>query len=145
MHKNTHLDFSSLHKALHALQRGWDRSVLEPMDEELRDACIQRFEFSFELAWKMIRRRLERDLPNPAQIEGISYRELMRLAHEATLIQTVQPWWVFREMRNLSSHTYDAHVAAQVHAVITTFIPACQYLLQQLAVKSQADGLEPNA
>ncbi len=137
-HQN--LDFSSLQKALASLQRGWDRSVLQPDDEELRDACIQRFEFTFELAWKMIKRRLERDLAYSAQLDGISFRELIRLAHEAQLIDNVMPWWVFREMRNLSSHTYDTQIATQIYFVIVDFLPACQHLLQQLAYKAVADN-----
>jgi nucleotidyltransferase substrate binding protein (TIGR01987 family) len=139
------LDFSSLNKALSALQRGWDRSGKQPLDEELRDACIQRFEFSFELAWKMIKRRLERDLASSDQLDGMSFRELMRLAHEAGLIDTVQAWWVFRDMRNLSSHTYDSQVAAQVYSVIVDFLPASQFLLNQLERKGKADVLESDA
>jgi Nucleotidyltransferase substrate binding protein like len=46
------LDFSSLKKACESLARAYQRSLTMPLDEELRDACIQRFEFSFELAWK---------------------------------------------------------------------------------------------
>ncbi len=119
--------------------------MTQPDDEELRDACIQRFEFSFELAWKMIKRRLERDLANTTQLEGISYRELIRLAHVASLVDGVQAWWVFRDMRNLSSHTYDTQVAAQVYAVIADFLSACQHVLIQLAHKDQADGWQPHA
>lgn len=139
------LDFSSLHKALSSLQRGWERSTLQPADEELRDACIQRFEFSFELSWKMIKRRLERDLPNPSQLDGLNFRELMRLAHEAALIEQVQAWWIYRDMRNLSSHAYDAQVAAQVYAAIADFIQSVQFLLTQLERKGQQDGSSAHA
>lgn len=120
--------------------RAHQRSLDMPLDEELRDACIQRFEFSFELAWKMIKRRLERDLASPAQLDGMSYKEMMRLAFEAGLIGAAPDWWVFREMRNLSSHTYDAQVATQVYAVIAEFLPQCKFLIAQLERKSQVDG-----
>jgi nucleotidyltransferase substrate binding protein (TIGR01987 family) len=60
-----------------------------PLDEELRDACIHRFEFSFELAWKMIKRRLERDLASPLHLDGMSFKEMMRLAFESGLIQAL--------------------------------------------------------
>ena len=102
------LDFSSLNKALASLVRAHQRSTALPLDEELRDACIQRFEFSFELAVKMIKRRLERDLTSTAQLDGISFKEMMRLAFESGLISAADHWWLFREMRNLSSHAYDA-------------------------------------
>jgi len=134
------LDYSSLTKALAALKRAWARSQDCLDDEELRDACIQRFEFNFELAWKMIKRRLERDLPNADQLDGMSFKELMRHALEAGLIQAVQPWWLFREMRNLSSHTYDAPIAAQVYGCIAEFLPECEFVLAQLARKGASDA-----
>ncbi len=133
------LDFSSLKKACESLIRAHQRSMALPLDEELRDACIQRFEFSFELAWKMIKRRLERDLASPSQLDGMSFKEMMRLAFESGLIQAVPHWWLFREMRNLSSHTYDAQVAAQVYAVIVDFLPQCRFLIEQLEDRGATD------
>lgn len=38
------LDFSSFEKALTSLQRVLERSRTVPDDEDIRDACIQRFE-----------------------------------------------------------------------------------------------------
>ena len=133
------LDFSSLCKAFDALQRAQQRSAGAPDDEELRDACIQRFEFTFELSWKMIKRRLERDLASSDQLDGMSFKELMRLAFEAGLIDAVQTWWLFRDMRNLGSHTYDSQVAQQVHAVIADFASACAFLIAQLERKGLSD------
>ena len=133
------LNFSSLNKAVESLVRAHERSIPLPLDEELRDACIQRFEFSFELAWKMIKRRLERDLASPTQLDGISYKEMMRLAYQARLISDAPSWWLFREMRNLSSHTYDAQIAAQVYAVIVDFLVQCEFLIKQLERKALAD------
>jgi nucleotidyltransferase substrate binding protein (TIGR01987 family) len=133
------LDFSSLKKACESLTRTHQRSLALPLDEELRDACIQRFEFSFELAWKMIRRRLERDLASLSQLDGTSFKEMMRLAFESGLIQALPFWWLFREMRNLSSHTYDAQVASRVYAVIVDFLPQCRFLIEQLERRGATD------
>jgi hypothetical protein len=44
------LDLTPLEKALAALDRGLARWQAAPTDAELRDACIQRFEFTFELS-----------------------------------------------------------------------------------------------
>ena len=140
MKAHQQLDFSSLRKALDALKRAQVRSASAKHDEELRDACIQRFEFSFELSWKMIKRRLERDLASADQLDGMSFKELMRTAFEAGLIHEVQAWWLYREMRNLSSHTYDAQIAVQVHSVIEGFIGECDFLITQLERKGLADA-----
>ena len=51
------LDLSPLRNALASLARGLARRRAAPADEEVRDACIQRFEYCFELSWKMLVRR----------------------------------------------------------------------------------------
>ena len=56
------LDLTSLRNALSSLERGLVRYRPAQQDEELRDACIQRFEYCFELSWKMVKRRLELDI-----------------------------------------------------------------------------------
>lgn len=44
------LDFSPLQKAINSLERAIVRTKANPSDEELRDAVIQRFEYTYELS-----------------------------------------------------------------------------------------------
>lgn len=41
-------------------------ALARPKDEFLRDSVIQRFEFSYELAWKLLKLRLEAEGINAA-------------------------------------------------------------------------------
>lgn len=134
------LDLTPLERALAALQRGLVRWQADPADEELRDACIQRFEFTFELCWKMLKRRLETDLPNAAEVDSMSFRALMRAGAEQGLVVDVAPWWVYRDKRNITSHTYDAVKAAEVAAVLPAFAQDAQALLMALQQRG-AEGL----
>lgn len=134
------LDLSSLQKALAALDRALARFATTPEDEELRDACIQRFEFTYELAWKMLKRRLERDLPNPQEVDGMSYRTLIRVGAEQGLIDDVSAWFVYRDKRNLTSHTYDAAKAAEVSACLPQFAADARRLLEKLEAKGALDA-----
>jgi Nucleotidyltransferase substrate binding protein like len=84
------LDLSALEKALASLARALQRAQGLPADEELRDACIQRFEYSFELAWKMLKRRLELDVPSTDAVDALSYRAMIRLAAERRLLTSPQ-------------------------------------------------------
>jgi nucleotidyltransferase substrate binding protein (TIGR01987 family) len=137
------LDLTPLARALAALQRGLLRWQATPDDEELRDACIQRFEFTFELCWKMLKRRLEMDAPNAAEIDGMSYRTLMRAGAEHGLLTEVTRWWVYRDKRNITSHTYDAAKAAEVAAVLPAFAQDAAALLralEQRAIDTENDA-----
>lgn len=135
------VDLSSLRLALASLQRAlvrWDAS--QGQDEELRDACIQRFEYCFELSWKMLKRRLEIDLPDAHSVDAMSFRDLVRTGAERGLLPDVDVWMVFRDKRNITSHTYNAAKAAEVAAVIPSFSMHALELLSRLDALGATDA-----
>jgi len=136
------LDLGSFSRALDALDRALARAQAAPDDEELRDACIQRFEFTFELAWKSLKRRLEMDWPNAQEIDAMSYRTLIRVGAEMGLIDSteVADWFVFREKRNLTSHTYDASKAAEVFRALPSFARQARRLYERLQQRGLQDA-----
>jgi nucleotidyltransferase substrate binding protein (TIGR01987 family) len=133
----TLLDLSSLEKALASLQVAIERSRTVPDDAVIRDAVIQRFEYSYELCWRMLKRILERESPVPASIDGLSYRDLMREGGERGIVANVEDWLVFRSQRNISSHTYDEAKARSVYRTALEFLPAAQALLLQLQERNR--------
>jgi len=135
------IDLSALQDALTSLRRALTRwQGTQELDEELRDACIQRFEYTFELSWKMLARRLERDLPNAQSVDAMSFRDLMRSGGERGLVRDVAAWMVFRDKRNITSHTYNASKAADVATIIPAFANEAQALLEQLQARGAADA-----
>ena len=135
------VDLSSLRLALASLQRAlarWDAS--HGQDEELRDACIQRFEYSFELSWKMLKRRLEIDLPDSRSVDAMGFRDLVRAGAERGLLAEADTWMVFRDKRNITSHTYNAAKAAEVAAIIPSFAEQAQGLLARLDALGAKDA-----
>lgn len=135
------VDLSSFRLALASLQRALARwEATQAQDEEVRDACIQRFEYSFELSWKMLKRRLELDLPDAQAVDAMSFRDLIRTGAERGLLADVDAWMVFRDKRNLSSHTYNAAKAAEVAAIIPSFALHATGLLERLSALGATDA-----
>ncbi len=126
------IDYSSFELALISLKKAVDRAVGAPEDEELRDAVIQRFEYTYELAWKMINRQLEAESATPSEIDALSFRSLMRDAAEKGMIQAFEPWLVYREQRNITSRAYSQEKAKSVFATAKEFLPVAQKLLSDL-------------
>lgn len=126
------LDFSSFEKALISLKKALLRSQQQLDDEELRDACIQRFEYSFELAWKMLKRQLEKDVGNSQEVDTYSKKSLFRVGAERGLIKNVELWFDYLERRNLTTHTYNPVHAEEVYSVIAAFLSDAEDLLQKL-------------
>lgn len=131
------IDFSPLEKAINSLKRALARATDARGDEELRDACIQRFEYTFELCWKMLKRQLELELPNPSEVDGFSYRHLFRIGAERGLVQDVESWFDYRERRNITSHTYDEVKAARVFEALPAFAGHAEELLAKLKESNQ--------
>jgi len=131
----TTLNFAPLGKALNSLDRALTRALAATADEELRDACIQRFEYSFELSWKMLKRQLREELANPAELDTWSYKQMIRVAGERQLIADVEVWFDYREQRNLTSHTYDKRKAEQVFAVLPRFLKDAADLFSRLQAR----------
>lgn len=126
------LDLSPLEKALNSLNRAIVRAVVDRSDEELRDATIQRFEYSFELCWKMLKRRLEADSPHPGSVDAMSFRELIREGHERGYIRNPEDWFLFRDHRNTVAHTYNESKAKIVFETALQFEKVAQSLLASL-------------
>jgi nucleotidyltransferase substrate binding protein (TIGR01987 family) len=86
----------------------------------------------------MIRRRLETMAATPAEIEQMDFKTLMRTAAEKGLIDDPMAWLLFREKRNITSHTYDETKALDVLSVIPQFQARAKYLLEQLSAFADA-------
>mgnify|MGYP002747715690 FL=1 len=79
-------------------------------DDMYLDATIQRFEFCFELAWKLMKAVLEYE-----GIEANSPRSSIREGWKQGLISDAEAWLDMMEKRNLSSHTYDENAAREIY------------------------------
>ncbi|MGO9328687.1 MAG: HI0074 family nucleotidyltransferase substrate-binding subunit [Steroidobacteraceae bacterium] len=105
-----------------------------------RTAAIKSFEYAYELSIRLIRRRLEIMAATAAEIEQMEFKTLMRTAAERGLIDDPLPWLLFREKRNITSHTYDETKSLDVLAVIPQFIERAKFLLDHInAPRDAAD------
>ncbi len=82
-------------------------------DEFIRDSVIQRFEFTFELLWKTIKRTGEYEL-----LECVSPKSCFKLAFKMGLIRNESVFLDMLECRNLTSHTYDEGNAETVYRFV---------------------------
>ena len=130
------LDISSLEKALSSLGAALTELQKGDANTFVRDATIQRFEFSYELAHKMLKRYLEMTESSVEEIDQMSFQTLIRTgAERGLLVNSWDVWSVYRNARNLTSHTYNEEKAIQVCQVIQDFYKDAIYLLDQLKLR----------
>ena len=133
------LDLTPLENAVARLREGLARTAVEPADTQLRDGLIQRFEFTYELSHKMLKRHLEQSAANPQAYDAADFQYLVRSANEKGLLRSDWPVWRrFRELRGKTSHTYDEAVAKDVAAEIPAFLEEAAHLLNALQARNRS-------
>lgn len=120
-----------LEKAYASLLVALEAHQAAPGDALIRDALIQRFEYSYELAWKLMKRYLEVE-HGEEDPDRWSRRDLFRIGAETGLIASPDSWFEFMRMRNLTSHTYNEETAQRVAAVIPGFAKDCGAFIDEL-------------
>jgi nucleotidyltransferase substrate binding protein (TIGR01987 family) len=130
------INITSLTQALARLEEGLARYQSDLSDTQIRDGLVQRFEFTYELSHKMLKRYLVSTSANPAQFDGTDFNYLIRSANEqALLLGEWSQWRQYREMRSKTSHAYDEGTALEVVAAIPGFLAEAQYLHAQLSLR----------
>jgi nucleotidyltransferase substrate binding protein (TIGR01987 family) len=127
------LDPTPLCNAVQRLREGLARHQAEPADEQLRDGLIQRFEFTYELSHKMLRRYLQDILPSAEDAARMTFAELVRAGNERGLLRAEWPVWRrFRDIRTRTTHTYNADTASEVVREIPVFLGEAEHLCTEL-------------
>ena len=127
------LELTPLSNAVQRLEEGLTRYQSNTADIQIRDGLIQRFEFTYELSHKMLKRYLEAASANPTEFDGADFQYLIRSGNEQGLLLSAWPEWRhFRDMRSKTSHTYDEEVALTVVEAIPSFLSEAKHLLVNL-------------
>jgi nucleotidyltransferase substrate binding protein (TIGR01987 family) len=118
--------FSDFARAIERLEE----ALAKQEDEFLRDACIQRFEFTFELAWKGIQA-----IARPEGQECATPKSAFSLGWQARWIEDEDLWLDMLDARNKTSHTYREKTAEEVYSALPRFIPALKQLARTLETR----------
>ena len=118
-----HIDIQNLLKAKERFEE-FRQNMQTDRD---RAGAIQAFEFSYELAWKTIKRIL-----NQRGLNITTPRDCFREAALNNWISDPKIWFSFIEKRNISSHTYDEENVIKVVAIFDNFSQALTELVTNL-------------
>ena len=98
-------------------------SALSQLEKE---GVIQRFEYTFELAWKTTEDYLE---AGGLTIATVTPRQVLKDAFQAKVLTDGQVWIDMLNHRNVLSHTYNCAVFEEVvDAVFARYLPAIKEL-----------------
>ncbi len=78
-----------------------DICALEPI---VKEGIVQRFEYTFELAWKTLKDQMIED---GLMIDKISPKYVFKQAYQSKYLDNIDTWLEMTNDRNLMSHTYN--------------------------------------
>lgn len=141
---NSKLDLTALREALASLGDGldvvsdphWFNQQSSKVRNTLVAGVVKNFEFVYEISVKMIKRLIELESASPNEVDESNFREVLRVAAEKGVIVDVEAWFRYRQMRNITAHTYDHEKANQVYRDTLGFIGDARSLLLALESRS---------
>ena len=106
---------------------------VQPVTDIVRDAAIQRFEYSFETVWKAAQRYL-RDIE---AIEAASPRQVIRAAFQAGVLDEPEARQALAMLqdRNLTVHTYNEALARTLFARLQDYAALMDRWLQRMETR----------
>ena len=107
--------------------RRLEEALARPEDSIVRDACIQRFEFTFEMAWKAVQRYASSE-----GIECVSPRDCFRTGFRLGLVDKDARWMAMVEDRNRTAHTYDEESAKTIYRALSEYADLLRRPLERL-------------
>ena len=122
--------FRNFSRAYSLLREALEREV-EELNQLEREGVIQRFEYTFELSWQLLKDRLEYD---GVIISPVTPRSVIRESAAAGIVDEGQTWIDMLTDRNRMSHTYNFDAFELViRNIQSSYLAVLSELYQRLA------------
>jgi nucleotidyltransferase substrate binding protein (TIGR01987 family) len=123
------MKLTNFQNALQRLTEAVNEFKQPESSDVIRDGVIQRFEFTYELAWKTTKVYLE----DIGVVEVNSPKAVIKEAFAQKLLGDEKNWLLMLNDRNLTSHMYKEEMAAEIAERISSiYIKEFELLLQKL-------------
>ncbi|MCK5543388.1 MAG: nucleotidyltransferase substrate binding protein [Desulfobacterales bacterium] len=121
--------FQNFEKAFSQLKNAVTQ--LETLSDLEKEGMIQRFEYTFELAWKTLKDYLEEN-----NVDAKFPREVIKQSFKYEIINDGDIWLEMLEQRNLMAHTYEEKIFKNtVNKISKTYFAAISQVYQYLKDK----------
>lgn len=121
--------FSNFNKAMSKLSQAVAQASTEKLSELEVEGLIQRFEYTYELAWKTLQDLIKQqgivDINGPGQV--------LNQAFQMGLISNAESWRRLKKSRELTSHTYNSETARAISdSIIKEYFGLFKFLQEKL-------------
>lgn len=114
----------------------WEKALLtlkaaietKSINELERDGAIQRFEYCFELSWKVLKIIIK----DQNSVDILTPKEVFKIAFKTGLIENELIWEDILKKRNVSVHTYVESLAISLFELLPNFYTQMNLSLQKI-------------
>ncbi len=127
---NDTLDLTNIKNAIITLEEAinyYNTDVEQPIKNMYADSCIQRFEYTYELSWKIMKKYLKQFFNKSEQ--ELTMKNIFRYIQGYGLIKDWTKWVEYNEAGNNTSHEYNFNKAQFVLTVLQTFLEDVKYFV----------------
>ena len=134
------MDFNTdvLKKSLQTLRESWtayQQNTDEKLTSIIADSCVQRYEYTLETAWKLMKRYLK--LVYGKSDSELTINNIFRLMSGYGMIGDWENWREYYAKRNETAHEYNLEKSRDVLTVIPRFLNDAQALSDAFDGKSE--------
>ena len=127
---NDTLDLTNIKNAIITLEEAinyYNTDVEQPIKNMYADSCIQRFEYTYELSWKIMKKYLKQFFNKSEQ--ELTMKNIFRYIQGYGLIKDWTKWVEYNEAGNNTFHEYNFNKAQFVLTVLQTFLEDVKYFV----------------
>ena len=126
------IDFSNFKSALKTLKAGMEilnKNKDTDLADMLEDSCIKRFEYTLEIARKLMKKVLKKVYGKSE--EELTVNNVFRFMQGYGFIQDWENWRGYYEKRNNTAHEYNLEKSRKLVEIIPEFIKDADFLSEQ--------------
>ena len=134
----SNLDLVNLKNCISTLKncsKDYKASDSEIMKEYIADACIKRYEYTVETAWKIMKKFLK--LEYGKKDEELTMNNIFRFMEGYGFIHSWEKWREYYDRRNDTSHEYSQVKALVILGMVDNLVEDCEFLYKKLQDKME--------
>ncbi|MDQ7090446.1 MAG: HI0074 family nucleotidyltransferase substrate-binding subunit [Methylococcales bacterium] len=135
---NERLDLTAFNKVISSLGEALREYEKDKTNTFVRDSCIQRFEYCYEMSKKILIRYLKSMSDDPMEIDREKLSNLIRYAYKIGIVKhSWDEWDIYRENRNNTSHGYDEDIAVEIVEQLPAFYHEILFLSDRINANNE--------
>ena len=127
------LDIEALRKAKVSLEKAYNVFINGDNDEDIlaiyADSCIKRYEYTFETAWKTMKKYFK--LQYGKKEEDLTMNNIFRFMEAYGFAKDWTNWRDYYTKRNSTAHEYNIEKSRNLLEIMPEFIKSVDFLLEK--------------